>query len=129
MIWNCCHFKRWTTKFTRNQQIFQFLYLFKYIYIYIYIYKCHLLKQLYAFIIKICKNKCSKIDLYEKVIFGQKDMQSFFEVLAHFILFVPKTCSNPSLLTSMCEQYIFLMNFAFVWLKNMNLRCLLKFGT
>jgi hypothetical protein len=40
-------------------------------------------------------------------------MQSFSKVmpLAHFISFVPKTCSNPSLLTSMCEQCILLMDF------------------
>jgi hypothetical protein len=39
---------------------------------------------------KLFKN-CSKIQLYEKIILGQKDMQSFFEVtlLVHFILFAP----------------------------------------
>jgi hypothetical protein len=36
--------------------------------------KNHLPRQLYAFIITICKNNCSKIHLYEKIIFGQKDL-------------------------------------------------------
>jgi hypothetical protein len=52
---------------------------------------CHLPKQLYAFFIKICKKHYSKIHLYEKVFFGQKDMQSFSKVmpLAHFISLRP----------------------------------------
>ncbi len=37
------------------------------------------------------KKKSFKIDLYEKIVFGQKDMHSFSKVisLAHYILFVP----------------------------------------
>ncbi len=36
--------------------------------------KCHVLGQLKSFITKNCKRNCSKIHLYEKIIFGQKDM-------------------------------------------------------
>jgi hypothetical protein len=38
------------------------------------------------------KNNCSKNHFYEKNIFGQKYMQSFFKVtsLAHLILFAPR---------------------------------------
>jgi len=42
-------------------------------------------------IITIGKKNCSNIHLYEKVIFGQKDMLSFLKVtlLVYFILFIP----------------------------------------
>jgi hypothetical protein len=42
-------------------------------------------------IFTICKKNCSKIHLYEKVIFGHKDMKSFSKAtpLAHLILFTP----------------------------------------
>jgi hypothetical protein len=38
---------------------------------------------------KILQKHCSKTHLYKKIIFGQKDMQSFSKVLllAHLILF------------------------------------------
>jgi hypothetical protein len=53
--------------------------------------KCHPPKQLYAFFIIIFKNNYSKIQLYEKVCFGKKDMQSFSKVtsLVRFISFMP----------------------------------------
>jgi hypothetical protein len=40
---------------------------------------------------KNLKRKCLKIQLYEKVSFGQNDMQSFSKVmsLVHLILFAP----------------------------------------
>jgi len=37
---------------------------------------------------KNLQNNCSKIHLYKKVIFGQKDMQSFFNI-THLISFAP----------------------------------------
>jgi hypothetical protein len=39
-----------------------------------------------------CKKKCSKIHLYGKVIFGQKDIKSFLKImpLVHLISFAPK---------------------------------------
>jgi hypothetical protein len=53
---------------------------------------CHvILGQLQALIITNCKKNCSKIHLYEKVIFGQKDIESFFKVivLVYCISFTP----------------------------------------
>jgi hypothetical protein len=52
MIWNYHHLKKWIGTFQ----------------------KIHLPKHLYAFIITIYKKSCSETHLYEKVIFGQKDM-------------------------------------------------------
>jgi hypothetical protein len=66
MIWNCDHFKRWNTKFTRNGHIFKNSYLFKK--------KYHLPKQLYVFFITICKKIIKKYIHMKKFFWGQKDM-------------------------------------------------------
>jgi hypothetical protein len=53
---------------------------------------CHVvLGQLQEFIIKNCKKNCSKIHLDERVIFGQKHIESFFKVimLVYCISFTP----------------------------------------
>jgi hypothetical protein len=67
----------------RNRHIFKNSCLFKNI-----LKKCHLPRKLYAFIINIYPKKNH---LYEKVIFGRKDMKFFSKItsLAHFISFVP----------------------------------------
>jgi hypothetical protein len=91
MIWNCYHFKIWNTKFIRNQHTFK-NHEQK---------NSHVFGQLQAFIITICKKHCSNIHLYEKVIFGQKEMQSFVKAthLPHCISFAT-TCQPHKLMWS-----------------------------
>jgi len=66
MIWNCYHFKKWNTKFTRNQHIFKNSHLLKNIL------KKHVIYiDNYAFIIKIY--------FYEKFTFVQKKCNPFLK--------------------------------------------------
>ncbi len=84
MIWNYYHFKKPTMELGHFQKL-------------IFIQKwwkknCHLLRQLYAFIITSYRKNCSKIHSYEKVFFfGKMDIWYFSKVimLAHCISFAP----------------------------------------
>jgi hypothetical protein len=63
-------FKKIKIKFIRNMHIFNFLYLLKNINKK----TSHLLRQLYAFIITICKKIVQKLICMKKIFLGQKEM-------------------------------------------------------